>query len=103
VFWQRAVPFLAGRCGADQPAAVPGTGRAGASRSDPELGGEGDEGDEGKGRYERSVADARALLCELGTPALGQLLTAFHLEQHPELIRVFARAGRALHAARHLR
>jgi len=29
VFWQPAVPFLAGRCLADQPAAVPGTGRAG--------------------------------------------------------------------------
>src|SRR5207302_1490496 len=29
VLWQPAVPFLAGRCVADQPAAVPGTGRAG--------------------------------------------------------------------------
>jgi hypothetical protein len=28
LFWQPAVPFLAGRCVADQPAAVPGTGRA---------------------------------------------------------------------------
>jgi len=28
VFWQPAVPFLAGRCVADQPAAVPGTERA---------------------------------------------------------------------------
>jgi transposase len=28
MFWQPAVSFLAGRCVADQPAAVPGTGRA---------------------------------------------------------------------------
>jgi hypothetical protein len=71
-----------------------------AARADEELGG---EGDEGRGRYERSVAEARGFLRELGTPALGQVLTAFGLEHNPEMIRIFARAGRALHAARHLR
>jgi len=55
------------------------------------------------GSYERSVADARAFLRELGTPELGPVLTAFGLEHNPELLRLFTRAGRALHAARHLR
>ena len=57
-----------------------------ASQSDPELGG---EGDEGRGRYERSLADARGFLRELGTPALAQVLTAFGLEHNTELKSVF--------------
>jgi hypothetical protein len=45
----------------------------------------------------------RAFVRELGTPELGRTLSAFGLEHNPELLRLFTRAGRALHAARHLR
>lgn len=68
-----------------------------AAKSDPEVGG---EGVEGEARFQASVRDTKAVLREFGTPGLGKLLAAFHLEQHPELIRLFTRFNRELQRSR---
>jgi hypothetical protein len=62
-----------------------------ATRTDQEIGGQ---------AYSRSISDARALVNEFGTKELVAALSDSGMGNHPEMVRVLARAGRALRVAR---
>jgi hypothetical protein len=62
-----------------------------AAREDHEIGGDG---------FEESHGLARSVLKEFGTSALEEVLEAHGHGSHPEIVRLFARVGRALDEAR---
>lgn len=62
-----------------------------ATKNDQEIGGE---------SLDDSLRVARGLAKEFGTAALTKALSISGMGNHPEVIRLLARAGRALHAAR---
>lgn len=57
------------------------------SKADPEVGGT---------AYESNVATAQLALAKFGTPELKDALTATGFGNHPEMIRVFTRIGKAM-------
>ncbi len=57
------------------------------AKADPEIGGE---------KLAEALADAKAGLAAVGTPALNTLISAFGLAKHPEVIRAFAKIGKAV-------
>lgn len=56
-------------------------------KSDKELGGE---------KLNENLATAKAALTQFGTPALVELLNTSRLGDHPEIVRAFYRAGKAI-------
>lgn len=58
-----------------------------ATQADPEIGGD---------KLAESLATAKRALSELGSPALSEFLNITGLGSHPEIIRMMAKAGRAL-------
>ena len=58
-----------------------------AAKTDKEFGGD---------KFDESLATAKSFLTEFGTPEITQLLNQSGLGNHPEVIRLFYRAGKAL-------
>lgn len=58
-----------------------------AAKADKEFGGD---------KFDESLATAKSFLTEFGTPEITQLLNQSGLGNHPEVIRLFYRAGKAL-------
>jgi|TARA_R110000824_G_scaffold146356_3_gene315140 hypothetical protein len=50
----------------------------------------------GKGKYDQSVMLARSAMREIGSPELTQVLEETGMGNHPEMIRVFYRIGKAI-------
>lgn len=61
--------------------------RLSEAKADKEIGG---------ANFEQTVADARVFLKQFGTPALQEYLNTAEAASHVEVIRAFAKAGRAL-------
>lgn len=93
---QALVSLYAGRVAAQSAAAAAAAGEARAAerhaiveavRADPEIGGP---------KFDSSIAHASKALARFGSPALMEALTKANADNHPEVIRMFARVGAAL-------
>jgi hypothetical protein len=79
--------YLAQQKAADAEWAKQGQAWVQQVRSDPELGG---------ANLQATEAACRKAMARFGSPALAKTLVEFGLDNHPELVRAFARMGKAI-------